>query len=625
MFIVRFLGKVLTALWQGLNTLRRILQLVLLVGVFAILLAGVIGKPSPVPASAALVINPTGMLVEQLPGNDFDRAFAEVNGSAEPQTLLSEVTDSLEMAAEDDRIKLVLLDLDGLEGGGLAKLQAVGEKIKKVRAAGKKVIAMGNGYTRDQYYLASQGDEIIMHELGAVYLEGYEYYRTFYRTALDNLQIDLNIFRVGEFKSFVEPYIRDDMSLEDREASQAWVGSLWFAWEKDVAAGRKLKLGALQSYADELAARLEAEQGNGAQTAVVNGLVDKLMSRPQFNDYIKEIVGESEEEGGAFSAIDFRAYSRVAGLQQEAKATREQNVAVIVAAGEIVDGEAAPGMVGGDSLAAEVREARLDDSVAAVLLVIDSPGGSMFASEVIFDELEALKASGKPLVASMSTVAASGGYYIALLADEIWARDTTITGSIGVGALVPTVPRTLNKLGINVDGWGTTRLAGQMRIDRPLGDDARRVLTASVEDAYRIFVRKVAAARKMSFEEADSVARGRVWIGAKARTLGLVDHIGGVEEALKAAAAAAGLEEGTYGRRDLQPEQSMLQTLLAEIGVRALVAAQRLGLGHFFQGFSGPSSGPAGALLARFEAEVRALSRLNDPRGIYLHCDCLVE
>lgn len=625
MFIFRFFGNLVRALWYGLNTVRRILHLILLLAIFGILLAGSVGQPVAVPSSAALVINPTGMLVEQLEGSPLDRALAEMKNDVPPQTLLRDVTDSLDRAASDDRIKAVVLDLDGLEGGGLAKLQAVADKVQKVRDAGKKVIAIGSGYTRDQYYLASRADEVIMHEFGLVYLEGYEYYRTFFRSALENLQVDLNVFRVGEFKSFVEPYIRDNMSAEDKEASKAWLDGLWAAWERDVTAARKLKPGAIQSYADELASRLEAENGNAARAAVSAGLVDKLMSRPAVDAYLAELVGDDEADDGSFNAIDFRAYARATRIEQRLQDGKDRNVAVIVASGEIVDGEAAPGVVGGDTLAAEIRRARFDDSVAAVVLRIDSPGGSMFASEVIFNELEALKADGKPLVASMSSVAASGGYYIAMLADEIWARNTTITGSIGVGALVPTVPRTLDKLGVHVDGFGTTRLAGQLRVDRPLGDDARRILTASVEDAYRIFVGKVAASRDMTFEQADSIARGRVWIGADARERGLVDSIGGIDEAIEAAAVRAGLKEGTYGRRYLEPEQTLLQRLAAEIGADAVRSAGRLGLGSILAGLRGHQGGMAREMLARLDKELQLLSRFNDPRGIYAHCECVVE
>ncbi|MDP2323865.1 MAG: signal peptide peptidase SppA [Gammaproteobacteria bacterium] len=625
MFLFRFIGRFLRAIWLGLNTLRRVLHLILLVGLLIIVLAGVVGRPVAVPSSAALIINPTGMLVEQLEGSPLDRVLADFNDQEPPQTLLREVTTSLERAAEDDRIKVVVLDLDGLEGGGLAKLQAIGDKVQAVRDAGKKVVAVGGAYTRDQYYLASRADEVIMHELGLVYLEGYEYYRTFFRGAIEKLHVDLNVFRVGEFKSFVEPFIRDDMSNEDREASKLWLGGLWAAWQKDVAFARKLKPEVIQSYANQFADRLEAENGNAARAAVTAGLVDKLMSRPEVDEYLSGIVGKSKADDGSFSAIDFRAYALATGIERRLKDKRDRNIAVIVASGEIVDGEAAPGVIGGDTLAAEIRNARLDDSVEAVVLRIDSPGGSMFASEVIFDEIESLKAEGKPVVASMSSVAASGGYYIAMLADEIWASNTTITGSIGVGALFPTVQRSLDKLGVHVDGFGTTDLAGQLRLDRPLGEEARRVLTASVEDAYRIFVGKVAATRNLTFEEADIIARGRVWTGADAHERGLVDSIGGLDESVAAAAALAGLEEGSYGRRYFEPEQTILQRLAIDLAARSVRAANRLGVSTFLAGLRGARGGMAGEMLARIEKELQFLSRFNDPRGIYVHCLCVIE
>jgi len=626
MFIFRFVGNLFRAIWLGLNTLRRILHLILLLVIFGMLLAGAVGQPPmTVPASAALVVNPTGVLVEQLEGSPLDRALADLNNQAPPQTLLRDVTDSLDRAAGDDRIQAVVLDLDGLQGGGLPKLQAIGEKVRAVRAAGKKVVAVGSSFTRDQYYLAAQADEVVMDELGVVYLDGYEYYRTFFRSALDKLSVDLNVFRVGEFKSFVEPFTRDDMSEEDREASRVWLAALWAAWERDVREARELPAGALQSYADDLAAKLEAEQGNAAAAALKAGLVDSLMSRPEIEQYLIGLVGESQAEEGTYSAVDFRAYALATGIERRLQDGKEYNVGVVVASGQIVDGEAAPGVVGGDTLAAELRQARLDDAVDAVVLRIDSPGGSMFASEVIFDEIAALKAAGKPVVASMSSVAASGGYYIAMQADEIWARDTTITGSIGVGALVPTIPRTLDRLGVHVDGFGTTRLAGQLRADRPLGEDARRILALGIEDAYRIFVGKVAEARELSFEQADAIARGRVWIGADARERGLVDRAGDLDDAVASAARLAGLEEGDYGRRYLQPELPFWQRLLVEVGASAIRAADRIGLGGLVVALRGPDGGLVTGLVARLEDELRVLSRFNDPRGIYAHCFCAVD
>ncbi len=628
MFIVRFFANLVRAIWYGLDTLRRILHLILLVGLFVILLAGSVGEPVSVPSSAALVIDPTGTLVEELEGSPLDRALATMNGQPPPQTLLRDVTDSLDRAVDDGRIKAVYLDLDGLQGGGLAKLQAIAIRLDKMRAAGKKVVAFGGGYTRDQYYLAAHADEVVLHDLGLVYPEGYEYYRTFFRDALEKLRVDVNVFRVGEYKSFVEPYIRDDMSAADRSASQEWVGSLWSNWIKDVSAARHLAPAALQAYADDLPTVLEAADGNAGRAAVDAGLVDKLMSRPEIDDRMTDLVGPSADDFG-FSAVDFRAYARATGIEQRLGKLKKHNVAIIVASGQIVDGEAAPGTVGGDTLAAEIRSARLDDAVDAVVLRIDSPGGSMFASEVIFDEIEALKAAGKPVVASMSSVAASGGYFIAMPADEIWASNATITGSIGVGALLPTVQRSLDALGVHVDGFGTTKLSGQMRLDRALGDGAARVLTASINDAYRIFVGKVAAARHLTFDQADAIARGRVWIGSDALDRHLIDHVGGLDEAVAAAARLAALEPGSYGQFYLTPDVSLLQQLALGIGSATVRVAGRLGLGKLVALVDGQGAGGlpglAGNLVERARAELDVLSRFNDPRGIYLHCQCRVD
>ena len=621
MSISGFMTKLVRAIWYGLDTLRRVLHLILLLALFIAVLAGLASGVAPVPSTAALVINPGGALVEQIEGSPLDRAIAQFNNQAEPQTLVRDITDSLEYAASDDRIKAVVLDLDGLESGGLAKLQTISLAVDKVRAAGKKVIAFGNGYTRDQYYLASRADEVIMHDLGMVYLEGYEYYRMFFKSALDKLFIDVNVFKVGEFKSFVEPFTRNDMSAADREASQRWIGSLWSAWGRDVAAARGMDLKALDDYSNEFADHIENSGGHAAKAAVAAHLVDRLMSRPEFDDYITGMVGPDDADDGGYSGIGFKEYLAATAIERRLAEPHERNVAIIVAAGEIVDGEAPPGTVGGDTLAYQIREARLDDSIDAVVLRIDSPGGSMFASQVISDELDALRAAGKPLIASMSSVAASGGYYIAMPADEIWASNTTITGSIGVGAILPTVQRGLEQLGVHVDGFGTTKLAGQLRLDRPLGEDARRILTASVEDAYRIFVGHVAAARDMTPERADSIARGRVWIGADGKELGLVDSIGGLDEAVQAAASRAGLDAGKYGRRYIEPELSFGQRLAAELVTRSIRVLSVLGL-------RAPETVPSGLVrhaMRALDREVKALTALNDPRSLYYHCFCSID
>jgi protease-4 len=612
--IVRLAGW----LWGALDGLRRVLHLILLLALFAVIMAGIAGPPVQVPSRAALVVDPEGELVEQLAGDPIDRALGELQGDGVRQVLVQDIVDSLEAAAGDDRIEAVVLRLEGMDAGGLPKLQAVARALRKVQAAGKKVVALGDSYDQGQYYLAAQADEVYLNDLGIVYVDGFGYYRTFLKSALDKLQVDLNVFRVGEYKSFVEPFIRDDMSEEDKAAGRQWLEALWSAYQRDVVAARKLEQGALDDYANNFAAYLEAAGGSTARVALDRKLVDGLMSRQQFREYMTGLVGEGGDDSiEDYSGIDYRSYLLATRRARPPDLVHEDHVGVIVASGQIVDGDAPPGEVGGDTLAGLIRQAAVDDSVKAVVLRVDSPGGSMFASEVVLDEIADLKAAGKPLVVSMGSLAASGGYYISMLADEIWASDSTITGSIGVGAIVPTVDRTLGALGVHVDGIGTTALAGQMRLDRPLGADARRILDQSVQEAYRIFVGKVAEARGMEFAQADEIARGRVWIGSDAHELGLVDTLGDLPDAIDAAARRAGLEPDAYGIRYVEPEMSLAARLLRDYSTRLLANAARAGIR-----LPGAEAAPLRGLLRAGARQLAALERLNDPRGLYLLCDC---
>ncbi len=611
MLIVRLIKKLLQAVWYGLDTIRRVLHLLLLLFIFALLGALVGRERLTVPEKAALIVAPEGFLVEQLEGSALDRALADVQGDGVRQTLLPDLIESLEQAAADERIQAVVLELDGLDGGGLPKLQAVASALAKVRAAGKQVVAYGNGYTSAQYYLAAHADRIFMQELGLVYIDGFGYYRTFFRGALEKLKVDLNVFRVGEYKSFVEPYLRDDMSEADKEAARRWLDALWVAYQQDIGGARDLPAEALQTYANDFVAQLRAADGSTGQLALAAGLVDELRSREQLNEFMLDLVGPSDADDTLYSGIDFRAY-RLATRAERLLDTKDENVGIIVASGTIVDGFAPPGTVGADSLVELIRRAAEDESVKAVVLRVDSPGGSMLASEIIADALDELKATGKPLVASMSSVAASGGYYISMPADEIWASPTTITGSIGVGAILPTLQRSLDALGVHVDGIGTTRLSGQLRLDRELGEDARDFLTLSVKDAYRVFVGKVASARDMSFDRADEMARGRVWIGSDALDLGLVDGMGGLGDAVASAAARAGLSPGAYGTLYVEPELSFAERLASEYAVRILA-------GHDWQVRPG---GLVEQVLQPFREAERTLRDFNDPRGLYYHCFC---
>ena len=471
----RAIGRVLSWIWSGLDGLRKVLHLLLLLALFG-LIAALFSSPIPlVPDQAALVIAPQGPLVEELAGDPVERALARSLRSRPEETLLRDLVDAIESAADDDRISALYLDLGGMDGGGLAKLREVAVAIEDFRASGKPVIAYGDFYEQGQYYLASRADEIYLDPMGAAYVDGYASYGLFFKDALDKLSVDVNVFRVGKFKSAVEPFSRNDMSPEDREESLAWLGAVWGVYKDDVAEAREFDAGHLQAYADQSATLLRQAGGDLAKMALDAGLVTGLKGRFEVEERLAEITGP-DEDAHSYVGVDVDSY--LANLDSEqALASRSKNrISVVVATGDIVPGEEEPGMVGADTLAQQLRDARYDEDVKAVVLRIDSPGGSVYASEVIRREVEALRKSGKPVVASMSSLAASGGYYIAMDADRIIASPATLTGSIGIFAMIPTFQRTLERIGVHVDGVGTTALSGEFRLDRPLGEIAKDIL-----------------------------------------------------------------------------------------------------------------------------------------------------
>jgi protease-4 len=606
----RAIGRLLRWIWSGLDGLRRVLHLVLLLALFA-MAWGLFSRPIPlVPDQAALVIDPQGPLVEQLAGDPVERALARTLRNLPTETLLRDVVDAIEAAADDDRISSLYLDLGGLDGGGLAKLEEVAAAIDDFRATGKPVIAYGDYYEQNQYYLAAHADEIYLDPMGAVYVDGYANYGVFVKDALDKLSIDVNIFRVGEYKSAVETFSRNDMSPAEREESLAWLGSLWNTYKTGVAAAREFEPGRLQAYADDAPATLRKAGGDLAKMSLDAGLVTSLKGRLEVEDRLAQLTGE-DEDTHSYVGVDFSSYLANVDSGQALAKGSAQKVAVIVASGDIVPGEEAPGMIGSDTLAAQLRDAARDDAIKAVVLRIDSPGGSVFASDVIRREVEALREAGKPVVASMSSLAASGGYYIAMGADRIVASPATITGSIGVFFMMPTFQRSLERLGVHTDGVGTTALAGEFRLDRPLGEISRDILQQSVERFYQDFIGRVAKSRKMSVEAVDAVAQGRVWAGTDAKRLGLVDQLGGYGDAIELAARLAKLGDD-YDVEYFDEDVGISEAL----GLRVRVA---------LAGLVAPLL-PAGALpvvpkaLVPLFAEAQRLARLSDPASVYAYC-----
>src|SRR5208283_254544 len=562
--------------WRILEGIRKVLHLVLLLVIFGFILAAFHTSIPIVPRSAALVIAPEGELVEQLSSDPLRRAVGQASGGPAPETLLKDVIDAIEAAKSDSRIKLIVLDVGNLSASGLSKLQEIGAALRDFRSAGKRVVVGADSLDQTQYYLAAQAGEVYLDPLGLVFVDGFSYYRMFLKDAIDKLGVDVNVFRAGTFKSFTDQFSRSDMAPSEREESSVWLEALWSAYSQDVTRARSLPANALNEYVADAPASLAAVNGDAAKLALQRGLVTGLKSRRQLADELKSLVGE-DQDSHSFNSIGMSQYLASVRSKRALRSKADAKVGIVVAAGEILDGHQPPGTIGGESTADLLRQARYDNAIKAVVLRVDSPGGSMFASEEILREVQALRKAGKPVVVSMSTYAASGGYYISAAANQIFASPTTLTGSIGVFSVVPTFQRTLDKLGVKVDGIGTTALAGNLHLDRALLPATRQILQSSVDHAYAEFLRRVGDGRKKSVEEVDKIAQGRVWAGIDAQRIGLVDHLGGLKDATDAAAKLAELGPG-YDVDYIESELTLREQLLMQLRSQALRLGQMAGL-----------------------------------------------
>ena len=545
--------------------------------IFLIIFATVIFKSAPVvdiQEGSALLIAPNGVIVEQEAVLDPLTTLLQSTSEDDGETSVWDIVESIKEATDDPRISAIILKLDGVVGMGLVKAEEIARALQAFKATDRPVIAYGEYYNQSTYRLASEADEIYMHPMGAVFISGFEVYRNYFKELLDTLLVDFHVFRVGEFKSALEPYFRNDMSEEAKRANQHWLDNLWANYLTTVSERRNLADDRIQTLVDNMDTELAAVSGDTAALSIKVGLVDEILSRPEMEDMLVERFGQSED-GGA-NLVGMQAYL------QERRMSRLPNdsprIAVIVAQGEIVDGESLPGAVGGDTLAHQIQRAMDDTRVEALVLRVDSPGGSVFASEVIREQLQRFKASDKPLVVSMSSLAASGGYWIAANADKILASEQTLTGSIGIFGAMPTLQRGLSKLGVNTDGIGTTKLAGAGRIDMPMNPVASASIQQSIEFGYRRFLDIVAEGRQMSVEQADELARGRVWTGGDALQKGLIDAVGGLDDALQTAADLAEIE--TYKAKWIYPERSFIESLTHAMNVQQADLVDAL-LGRF--------------------------------------------
>jgi protease IV len=573
------IGRFFAGLWLGLDGLRKFLHLLLLLVVFGFVIGALRTSIPHIADSSALVLAPRGEVVEQLSGDAVDQALARVQGAGQTETLLWDLVDALEAAGKDERIKAVVLDLNELAGGGQPTLAEFAAAIRDFRASGKKVIAHATFYGQEQYYVAAFADEIYLDPLGFVAIDGYDRYRTYYKELFDKLGVEVNLFRVGAYKSAAEVYVRKDMSPEDREESLAYLNALWLNYRTAVAGARGLQPDGISDYVANSVPALLAAKGDSAQMALDAKLVTGLKSSLEVERRMVELVGldsasrdkakveaDESDAGESFNSTSLEDYLRVVEAEKKARGAGKPKVGVVVAAGEILDGSQPPGTIGGKSTSTLIREARRNEDIKAIVIRVDSPGGSVLASEEIYREVRAAQKNGKPVLVSMGDLAASGGYYIAASADEIWAHPATITGSIGIFGAIPTFQNTLAKVGVSIDGVGTTNLSGQMRLDRPLGEDAKIMFQSAIEHGYEEFLERVAEGRKKTRDQVHDIAQGRVWIGTAAKDNGLVDHLGLFSEAVKAAARRAEIE-GDYEVERIEPKLTWAESLALQIKV----------------------------------------------------------
>jgi len=599
----RFIGGLLSAV-------RSLINLIFILVVVVVVLSFFQDDVQPLPEKAALRVAPGGFLVEQKTYVDPLTQMLEQSSSADAETLTHDLIEAINHAANDSRITSLVLELDHLLGGGISKLEDIGGALARFKDSGKPIIAVGDNYTQEQYYLASYADEIHLNPMGAVLLTGYGSYPSYLKEALNKLRINLHIFRVGTYKDAIEPFTRTNMSAASREHTTEWINALWAVYTNRVETLRELPADAINDYANNLGNKLAIHNGDTARLAVVAGLVDKLSTRAQMMARLQQLAGVADE--GGYEKIDVARYlghvRRMKSLQSGAE---DNKIGLIVAKGAIFDGEKRAGTVGSDSLSELFRQARKNKQIKAVVLRIDSPGGSAFASEVIRQQVVQTKEAGIPVIVSMGSVAASGGYWIAMGADQVWANPTTITGSIGVFGIIPTFEDSLEALGIHSDGVGTTALSDFYQLSRPMSPQAKQIVQAGVDHIYDRFLSIVAEARESSTDQVNQVAQGRVWTGSKALELGLVDKLGNLKQAIDAAATLAGLD--IYDVEQIRQPLDFREQLLREItnsqsGMLSAVLPQKWL----------PSS--LVSYLYGFSKKLEVLTQFNDPRGIYLNC-----
>lgn len=611
---------IFVGIWSVLNFSRKLFFNLIFLGIIVAIVIAVSNSDSEeltVPKNSALVLNLKGNLVIEKTYVDPTEEFIQQAFGDEPENpeiLVRDLVKAIENAAVDNRIKTIILALDGFSGGGLDKLNRVAEALQVFKDSGKPIYAFGNGYNRNQYLLASHADAVYMHPMGGMLLEGYASYGNYFAEALEKIKATPHIFKVGKYKSAVEPFTRNDMSPEAKEANRAWLNELWVQYKNSIADARPF---GAENFDETFAIVLDkfaAVEGDSGKYTLENGWVDGLRTRQEFRNEMTALLGEAEDDN-PYNAISFNNYLNIINPPLPTISSQSDKVAIVIAKGNILDGKQKAGTIGGDSTAELLRQAREDDTVKAVVLQVDSPGGSAFASEVIRNEIELIKQAGKPVVASMSTYAASGGYWISASSDYIIAEPSTITGSIGIFGMFVTFENSFNYLGIHSDGVATNELNG-IAIDRELSPGYKSLIQMGIENGYDRFISLVARERNMTKEATNEIAQGRVWIGTQALKLGLVDALGDLDMAVEKAAELAELEryDTQYVTQKLSPQQIFWRNFFKNATV-------------MFKGLD--ITLPSHPLLQAaddIEKELTMFTKLNDPMAGYVLClECQVQ
>lgn len=600
--IFKYTGKLFTHIR---NFFLNLLLIVILIAIGIALIPREVSQISP---DTVLRLDISGDIVEEKKLlNSLETLLKEsfTSDVQKRETVLQDILDIINEGARDERIVALLLNLKDMANAGMNQLQQIGQALERFKETGKTVVAAEDYYTQSQYFLASYANTISVNPMGGVDIHGFGVYRLYFKDALDKLEINYNIFKVGAYKSALEPFTRNSMSPADQQQNELWLSALWQVYTDEIAKKRNISLDDLFYYTNNIAKALNSTNGNPAQLALETGLVDQIATRQEASSYLSSLTPKSSGSPSILSSTDYFESitpSFTEGTSQEAK------VGLIIAEGTILPGKQPPGMIGGDSLAKLIKKARESDEVKALVLRINSPGGSAFASEVIRQELLELKKSNKPIVVSMGTVAASGGYWIAADADEIWASPATITGSIGIFGAIPTFEKTLASLGVYRDGIGTTPLAAGLDIAQPLPEQLKSAIQQTIVYNYDQFLQIVANGRNIEKSRVAELAEGRVYDGQTAKSLGLVDKLGSLEDAIGAAAELANLK--IFTTEYIQPPVSVRD--------------------HFLQFFTtnlaflGNTSSNSNPVVLRLKNIL--MNRLNeimllyDPRGVYAQC-----